>query len=63
MVPLTYQWENLQNDARKHSGDGIPVPLKQDALLLLLFVNIFPFRANVEALMFLHKRFDGTWFL
>jgi hypothetical protein len=36
--------------------------LKADPILLLLFVNVFPFRAGFSVVKFLQKEFDGTWF-
>jgi hypothetical protein len=63
IYPPTVQWSDLQEICREHSATDIPGVLKADPLLLLLFVNIFPFRASFSATKFLHKEFDGTWLL
>ena len=59
--PSTVRWIDLQEICKEHAATDIPVALKSDPLLLLLFVNIFPFRASFSATKFLHKEFDGTW--
>jgi hypothetical protein len=63
IYPSTVQWSDLQEICRDHAGTDVPKALKADPLLLLLFVNIFPFRASFSATKFLHKELDGTWFL
>ena len=60
MYPSTVQWTELQEICREHAAADIPAALKADPVLLLLFVNIFPFRASFSATKFLHKQFDGT---
>lgn len=59
----TMEWSDLQEISREHAALDVPKALKADPILLLLFVNIFPFRASFSAMKFLHQRFDGTWFL
>lgn len=63
IYPRTFGWEELQDIAREHAAHDVPDVLKADPLLLLLFINIFPFRASFSAMKFLHKKFDGMWFL
>jgi hypothetical protein len=61
IYPPTYDWKDLQADAKDDAVAMIPPALKQDPILLLLFVNIFPHRATTEAMMLLHRHYDGTW--
>lgn len=63
IYPSTVQWRDLQEACREHAAVDVPGALKADPVLLLLFVNIFPFRASFSAVKLLHKEFDGTWFL
>lgn len=63
IYPSTVQWSDLQEACREHAAVDVPGALKADPVLLLLFVNIFPFRASFSAMKLLHKEFDGTWFL
>ena len=63
IYPATMEWKQLQAIAAECAGKTIPEALKADPILLLLFVNIFPFRASFDALKFLHKHLDGAWFL
>jgi hypothetical protein len=63
IYPSAVQWSDLQEICREHAAADVPDALKADPLLLLLFVNIFPFRASFSATKFLHKEFDGTGFL
>lgn len=41
----------------EHAGTEVPLELRNDPVLLLLFVSIFPFRASFSAIGFLHKQF------
>lgn len=59
LYPRTYQWADLRSVCEEHAGSGIPEGLRQDPFLLLLFVNIFPFRGSFSTMRFLHKQFDG----
>ena len=63
IYPPTVQWSDLQETCREHSAADVPADLKADSSLLLLYVNIFPFRSSFSATKFLHKKFDGTWLL
>jgi len=63
IYPRTMEWKDLRTIAREHKAADVPEALKDDPVLFLLFVNIFPFRATFSALKSLHKTFDGTWFL
>ena len=63
LYPPTVHWSKLQEICREHAASDVPATLKADPVLLLLFVNIFPFRASFSATKFLHKEFDGTWLL
>lgn len=63
IYPPTVQWSDLQEVCREHSAADVPQRMKDDPVVLWLFVNVFPFRASFSALKFLHKTFDGTWLL
>ena len=63
IYPPTAQWSELQEICREHAAADVPDVLKADPVLLLLFVNVFPFRASFSAMKFLHKEFDRTAFL
>jgi len=58
IYPRTMQWAELQEIANEHAGVEVPQQLRIDDLLLLLFVNVFPFRASFSALKFLDKKFS-----
>jgi hypothetical protein len=51
------EWKDLQEIAAEHAGADIPKALRADAALLLLFINVFPFRASFSAVKFLHRKF------
>lgn len=59
IYPSTVQWKDLQQICGEHAGNDIPNALKSDRPLLLLFVNIFPFRASFSVMRFLQSVFDG----
>lgn len=61
IYPPTYDWKDLQAIAKEESADSVPQALRQDPILLLLFVNLFPHRATTEVMMSLHLHYDGTW--
>jgi hypothetical protein len=63
IYPPTGQWSELQEICREHAAADVPATLRADPFLLLLFVNVFPFRASFSAMKFLHREFDGTWLL
>ena len=58
IYPPTMPWSNLQKICYESSGTEVPAAMSADPILLLLFVNIFPFRASFSAMKFLHKEFD-----
>lgn len=60
IYPSTVQWSDLQEICKEHAAADVPGALKADPVLLLLFVNIFPFRASFSAMRFLHREFDRT---
>jgi hypothetical protein len=60
IYPSKVQWSELQEICREHAAADVPDALKADPVLLLLFVNVFPFRASFSAMKFLHKEFDRT---
>lgn len=60
IYPSKVHWGDLQKICEERSAEDIPVALKADPVLLLLFVNIFPFRASFSTIGFLQKEFDGT---
>nr|VFK54598.1 MAG: hypothetical protein BECKTUN1418F_GA0071002_104810 [Candidatus Kentron sp. TUN]VFK57805.1 MAG: hypothetical protein BECKTUN1418E_GA0071001_104710 [Candidatus Kentron sp. TUN]VFK62309.1 MAG: hypothetical protein BECKTUN1418D_GA0071000_11726 [Candidatus Kentron sp. TUN] len=56
----TTQWNELQEICKDHMAADVLAALKDDPVLLLLFVNIFPFRASFSTMRFLHREFDRT---
>lgn len=54
------EWTELQAIAAEGSGSDVPAALKGDPILLLLFVNLFPFRASFSAVKFLLGIFDKS---
>lgn len=60
IYPPTVQWSELQQICQEHGAADVPAALKALPVLLLLFVNIFPFRASFSAMRFLHREFDPT---
>lgn len=60
IYPRSMHWSDLQEIAAEHAGTDVPQQLRNDHLLLLLFINIFPFRASFSTLKFLHRHFDTT---
>jgi hypothetical protein len=60
IYPSTMQWSDLQAICNKDMATDVPAALRADPILLLLFVNVFPFRASFSSVKFLHKAFDGT---
>jgi hypothetical protein len=58
IYPRSMLWSDLHEAASEHAGIEVPEHLRSDKLLLLLFVNIFPFRASFSAMKFLQKYFD-----
>lgn len=58
IYPPTVQWKDLQEICREDAGGDIPSALKADRFLLILFVNLFPFRASFSVMRFLHSAFD-----
>lgn len=58
IYPRTMEWKDLQGIMAENAGTEVPQALKSDPILLLLFVNIFPFRASFSALKFLHTKFN-----
>lgn len=61
--PFEKRWEDLKTDARDVAGGGIPSALKQRPWLLFLFVIFLPFRATPDAIRFLGRQFNETWFI
>jgi hypothetical protein len=60
---LTKEWEELKNDARDVSCEGIPVELKKNKFLLMLFVMLFPYRGTPSVIRYLGREFNETWFI
>ena len=56
----TMKWTELQMIANEHVAADVPAELKADPILLLLFVNVFPFRASFSVVKFLLNKFDPT---
>lgn len=63
IYPRTVRWSELQEICMEHAAADVPDALKADPVLLLLFVNVFPFRASFSAMKLLHKEFDQTAFI
>ncbi|MEJ1965233.1 MAG: hypothetical protein WDO56_28345 [Gammaproteobacteria bacterium] len=59
--PSTGQWNEQREAAKDVSAPDIAAVLKKDPAILLLFTNIFPFRASFSAVKFLHRQFDKSW--
>ena len=60
IYPSKMQWNELQEICREHSASDVPDALKADPILMLLFVNVFPFRASFSAVKFLQNKFDPS---
>ena len=60
IYPPTVQWSELQQICKEQLAADVPAALVADPALLLLFVNVFPFRATFSAMGFLQKEFDQT---
>jgi len=58
MYPPMMRWSELQEICQESMAIDVPAALKADPGLLLLFVNLFPFRATFSAVRFLHREFD-----
>jgi hypothetical protein len=61
IIPSTGQWNEQREAAKDVSAPDIAAMLKKDPVILLLFTNIFPFRASFSAVKFLHRHFDKNW--
>lgn len=59
IYPPTVQWSDLQKICKECEAMDVPAALRDDAILLILYVNIFPFRASFSVMRFLHKEFDS----
>jgi hypothetical protein len=60
IYPRTMHWSDLQEIMAKREAADVPEPLKADPIVMLLFTNVFPFRASFSAMQFLHAKFGGT---
>ena len=60
---LTKEWMDLVNDARCIGCQSIPVELKREPFLLMLFIVIFPYRALPDVIRNLDFRFSKTWLI
>ena len=49
----TQEWEELKKLARDPGGDCIPLSIKDDPILLLLFLCVYPHRMNAEIMRWL----------
>ena len=49
----TQEWEELKELARNPGGDCIPLSIKDDPILLLLFLCVYPHRMNAEIMRWL----------
>lgn len=61
--PLTKNWDDLVEEARDCSGEGIPDELLSDRHLHMLFVILCPHRGTGAAIRHLARRFTSTWFI
>lgn len=57
--PLTKAWADLQNEAEDDSGSSIPQLLRQDPVLFLLFLVVFPHRVRADAIRWLDSALRG----
>ena len=55
---LTQEWEKLKDISMKSKGIGIPKIIKQEPILLLLFLIVYPFRINSEAVRLLDSKLE-----
>jgi hypothetical protein len=61
--PLYQTWSQLCTEARSVAGEGIPSALREEDLLLLLWVIVAPHRATPAAVRYLGWRFNDCWFI
>ncbi|WP_156896837.1 hypothetical protein [Desulfovirgula thermocuniculi] len=55
--PLTKHWEDLRKEAFDCQDNNLPTILKQDPVLMLLFIMTYPHRTTPEAVKWLDKMF------
>lgn len=53
--PLTKQWRDLQTESSDYEGVNLPTKLKDDPVLLLLFLIVCPHRATPRAVNWLDR--------
>lgn len=58
IYPSTGEWAALRKMAADCSTPEVPAALRADPILLLLFINIFPFRVLSSVVKLLHQVFD-----
>lgn len=56
-------WADLQAEAASVDTPTVPPALRDDPVILLLFIIYFPHRAIPEVMRFLHYVICGTWFM
>ncbi|ACX52449.1 hypothetical protein Adeg_1342 [Ammonifex degensii KC4] len=55
--PLTKHWKDLQKEAFDCQDSSLPTILRQDPILMLLFIMTYPHRATPETVKWLDKMF------
>jgi hypothetical protein len=63
IVPPIGQWLELQETARECRAPEVPLRLRSDPVMLLLFVIIAPQRLTPSVARFLGRYFSDVWFL
>jgi hypothetical protein len=60
---LTKRWDDLVREARVVACSTVPKPLLALPHLLLLWLMLFPHRANADVIRFLGWKLNDTWFI
>lgn len=61
--PLTKNWEELVEEARRIDCPDVPGNLHGNRILHALFLILIPYRSTPAAIRALARRFDETWFI
>jgi hypothetical protein len=61
--PLTKQWDDLVEEARRIDCPEVPESLSSNRILHALFLILLPHRSTPSAVRALARRFDKTWFI
>ena len=60
---LTKEWDELKVEARENLCVGVPISLKINKYLFILFIILFPYRATPSAIRYLATQFHDSWFI